>query len=155
MTKSVSLLSGPYSYPFIPTPTSIVLLQVECHTWRAICYKAAGQPVDALGELRRVVELAPAEAPAHHQQGELLEQMDRLEEAAAAYRQAVQVESDMLRKQTHISAADNVAARLARRRSAEAELEEAAAKAEAEEQRAQVSILKIVIYWQSDSTQHD
>jgi tetratricopeptide (TPR) repeat protein len=121
-----------------------VLRQAKCHTWRAICYKAAGQPVDALAELRRVVELEPAEAAAHHQQGELLEQMDRLEEAAAAYLQAVQVESDMLRKQSYVSAADNVVARLARRRSAEAELEEAAAKAEAEEQNAQVRSLKMI-----------
>ena len=38
----------------------------------------------------------------------------RLEEAAAAYRRAVEAEPGILRKQTHISAADNVAARLAR-----------------------------------------
>jgi len=67
--------------------------QARHHLERAYAHLDAGEPEDALRECDRAIAMAPAWAEAHNLRGVVLDEIGRLEQAIAAYAEAVRLDA--------------------------------------------------------------
>jgi protein O-GlcNAc transferase len=63
------------------------------HNWGALAFQT-GQAQVALERIERAIELAPAHAAAHYDRGLILQDLSRLDEAAASYARALALQPD-------------------------------------------------------------
>jgi tetratricopeptide (TPR) repeat protein len=74
-------------------PSSIEDTRAHQHLQRAYAHADAGELEDALRECDRAIEMVPQWAEAHNLRGVVLDEMGRVEEAIAAYEEAVRLDA--------------------------------------------------------------